>query len=55
MKKIFLLLGFVSLIFLQNLYAQYNNLWIPDTLSGTTFNLNIKEQKQVEVLMGLDT
>ncbi len=43
MKKIFLLLGFVSLIFLQNLYAQYNNLWIPDTLSGTTFNLNIKD------------
>ena len=43
MKKIFLLLGFISLIFLQNLYAQYNNLWIPDTLSGTTFNLNIKD------------
>jgi bilirubin oxidase len=27
-----------------NLYSQtYNNLWIPDTLSGTTFNLNIKD------------
>lgn len=23
--------------------AQYNALWIPDTLSGTTFNLNIKD------------
>jgi FtsP/CotA-like multicopper oxidase with cupredoxin domain len=23
--------------------AQYNNLWIPDTLSGTTFNLTIKD------------
>jgi bilirubin oxidase len=23
--------------------AQYNTLWIPDTLSGTTFNLNIKD------------
>lgn len=23
--------------------AQYNNLWIPDTLSGPTFNLNIKD------------
>ena len=23
--------------------AQYNNMWIPDTLSGTTFNLNIKD------------
>ncbi len=23
--------------------AQYNNLWIPDTLSGTTFNLAIKD------------
>ena len=28
----------------SNLYSQtYNNLWIPDTLSGTTFNLNIKD------------
>jgi len=24
-------------------HAQYNNLWIPDTISGTTFNLNIKD------------
>ena len=28
----------------SNLFSQtYNNLWIPDTLSGTTFNLNIKD------------
>jgi len=27
----------------QLLFAQYNTLWIPDTLSGTTFNLNIKD------------
>ena len=25
------------------LYAQYNTLWIPDTLSGTNFNLTIKD------------
>ncbi len=23
--------------------AQYNNLWIPDTISGTTFNLNMRD------------
>ncbi len=28
----------------SNAFSQsYNNLWIPDTLSGTTFNLNIKD------------
>jgi FtsP/CotA-like multicopper oxidase with cupredoxin domain/arylsulfatase A-like enzyme len=43
MKKIFLLIGFTSLLLLQKLNAQYNNLWIPDTLSGSTFNLNIKD------------
>ena len=26
-----------------SVYSQYNSLWIPDTLSGTTFNLNIKD------------
>ena len=26
-----------------HLQAQYNNLWIPDTLSGTQFNLTIKD------------
>ena len=24
-------------------YGQYNNLWIPDTISGTTFNLTMKD------------
>ncbi len=33
---LFMFLGFHS-------KAQYNNLWIPDTLNGTTFNLNIKD------------
>ena len=35
----------IILVFLtsQVLFAQYNTLWIPDTLSGTTFNLNIKD------------
>ncbi len=38
--------GVVAFLMLltTNLYSQtYNNLWIPDTLSGTTFNLNIKD------------
>ncbi|MFY7734296.1 MAG: multicopper oxidase domain-containing protein [Bacteroidia bacterium] len=38
--------GVVAFLMLltSNLYSQtYNNLWIPDTLSGTTFNLNIKD------------
>ena len=33
----------LSLFILQSATAQYNNLKIPDTLSGTTFNLNIKD------------
>ena len=36
----------VSLLFLAInacLHAQYNTLWIPDTLSGTNFNLTIKD------------
>jgi FtsP/CotA-like multicopper oxidase with cupredoxin domain len=37
-----ILIAFILLCF-SNTYAQYNNLWIPDTLSGTTFNLNIKD------------
>jgi len=48
MNKLFTLKKPVLLIILvflssQMLFAQYNNLWIPDTLSGTTFNLNIKD------------
>lgn len=32
------------LLISSNLFSQtYNTLWIPDTLSGTTFNLNIKD------------
>jgi bilirubin oxidase len=33
---------FLCVILLNNLvFAQYNTLWIPDTLTGTTFNLNL--------------
>ena len=35
-----LLLVFIAT---HSVIAQYNNLWIPDTLSGTTFNLTIKD------------
>jgi bilirubin oxidase len=39
-----LTLTFIIIIFsAQQTSAQYNQLWIPDTLSGTTFNLNIKD------------
>ncbi len=41
MKKVFFILNF--LIIFTSVNAQYNTLWIPDTLSGTTFNLNIKD------------
>ncbi|MEI6522815.1 MAG: multicopper oxidase domain-containing protein [Bacteroidota bacterium] len=42
-KKTRLLL-LVSLLFCGNSFSQtYNNLWIPDTLSGTQFNLNLKD------------
>ena len=35
---------YIVFILIQvNLYSQYNNLWIPDTLSGTQFNLTIKD------------
>ena len=41
MKK-FLLLAVSAVILNSNLSAQtYNTLWIPDTMSGTTFNLNL--------------
>ncbi|NBP74665.1 MAG: bilirubin oxidase, partial [Crocinitomicaceae bacterium] len=41
-KKIFFLL---AIIFLsgKNLSAQFNNLWIPDTISGTNFNLTLND------------
>ncbi len=40
MKKLLILL---FSIFSVSVYAQYNTLWIPDTLSGTNFNLTIKD------------
>ena len=40
--KHFLLPLFISLILISQSFGQsYNNLWIPDTLSGTNFNLRI--------------
>ncbi len=48
MKKIALLICFSALVNSLNLTAQsFNTLWIPDTLSGTTFNLNIKDTSAV--------
>jgi bilirubin oxidase len=41
MKKISILSLIFTICFAAS--AQYNTLWIPDTLSGTTFNLNIKD------------
>ena len=41
-KKMFFGL-FLLLSVLQSTLAQYNPLWIPDTLTGTSFNLNIKD------------
>lgn len=41
MKKITILLFLIACIFTAK--AQYNNLWIPDTISGTTFNLTVKD------------
>jgi len=42
MKKILLFAGLIFL-FGQNMTAQYNQLWIPDTLSGTNFDLTIRD------------
>jgi bilirubin oxidase len=39
MKKLFLLFCFAAIHF--SIRAQYNTLWIPDTLSGTQFNLSL--------------
>jgi hypothetical protein len=38
-----------------NAQAQYNNMWIPDTLSGTTFNMNIKDTLKQIVSKGQQT
>lgn len=37
------LLSFVFFYYNTGFSATYNNLWIPDTLSGTQFNLNIRD------------
>ncbi len=42
-KKSFINLLLILLFTSSSLFAQYNTLWIPDTLSGTTFNLTIKD------------
>ncbi len=42
-KKSFINSLLILLFTSSSLFAQYNTLWIPDTLSGTTFNLNIKD------------
>jgi len=39
----FLFIVLVSFCLPTQSQAQYNKLWIPDTLSGTTFNLNMKD------------
>lgn len=36
-------LAVLLLLAATGLRAQYNPLWIPDTLSGTTFNLTIRD------------
>ncbi|MBP9095754.1 MAG: multicopper oxidase domain-containing protein [Ignavibacteria bacterium] len=41
MSKFFLVLFFLAISI--NVNAQYNTLFIPDTLSGTTFNLTVKD------------
>ena len=53
MKKI--LIAIIITISVKNAQAQYNNLWIPDTLSGTTFNLNIKDTFKQIVSTGQQT
>ena len=42
MKKFLFAITFIAGLS-NSLYAQYNTLWIPDTLSGTTFNLALKD------------
>jgi blue copper oxidase len=45
MKKIILFLAYISFIHysMEAQSTSYNTLWIPDTLSGKTFNLTIKD------------
>ena len=43
MKKSILLSCLAVMLAIVSSAQNYNNMWIPDTLSGTTFNLNIKD------------
>ena len=43
MKKLILLSCLAVMLAIVSSAQNYNNMWIPDTLSGTTFNLNIKD------------
>lgn len=56
-RPIFLLI--ISFLFIllyrSQSHAQYNTLWIPDTLSGTNFNLNIKDTFAQIVIKGNQT
>ena len=47
--------AFISIATYLPVSAQYNTLWIPDTLSGTTFNLNIKDTFRQIVATGQQT
>jgi blue copper oxidase len=43
-KKIILFISVIAFVTTaNNAIAQYNNLWIPDTLIGSTFNLTVKD------------
>ncbi len=53
MKKIIALFCIIGSLTTAN--AQYNTMWIPDTLSGTTFNLNIKDTFKQIVTTGNQT
>lgn len=56
MKTFLRSLAVLSVLFwVQNVFAQYNDLWIPDTLSGTTFNLTIKDTLKQIVSSGNQT
>lgn len=50
-KLVFLFTILISL----NSSAQYNNMWIPDTMSGTTFNLTMKDTMAQIVATGQQT
>lgn len=55
MKQKLLLLSALLVLLLNSVTAQYNTLWIPDTLSGTSFNLNIKDTFRQIVAAGQQT